>query len=288
MTVRQGIRETRKKWKIRRQQWKKTFQHFLNSHPRRLRPFANQAAERFRSEGFAVPAVLPDIALGDRMFKKRSPEHYFDVGYRALKAIRLALADAGKQEVHAILDLPCGHGRVLRTLRAEWPQAEIVACDIEREGADYCARKFGAEAVYSQEDPADLVFKQKFDLIWVGSLLTHLEAPRWPGFLNLFSRSLAPGGVVVFTTHGEPIAKMMREGEALFGLTPEALQEMLAEYEQGGFSYRDYRPGAGYGVSLSKRAWVEEQVAQTAGLRLLQMREPGWCAQDTVICVKEA
>ena len=283
-----SLQAFKNKWKSKRKQWKKTFQHFLHSNPRRLRPFAHQVAERFLAEGSAAPTVLPDIAVGDRMFTKRSAEHYFDVGYRALRAIHLALADAGKQEVRTILDLPCGHGRVLRTLRAQWPQAEIVACDLERDGVDYCARKFGAVAVYSEENPEDLVFKQKFDLIWVGSLLTHLDAPRWPVFLNLFSRSLAPGGVLVFTTHGVRIAEMIRTSESCFGLTPESAQDLLSEYEQGEFSYRDYRPGANYGVSLSKRAWVEAQVAQTAGLRLLQIREPGWCFQDAVVCVREA
>ena len=59
-------------------------------------------------------------------------------------------------DVKRILDLPCGHGRVLRYLSAAFPEAEITACDIMREGVDFCASTFGAIPVYSQDDPQQI------------------------------------------------------------------------------------------------------------------------------------
>ena len=96
--------------------------------------------------------------------------------------------------------MPCGHGRVLRTLRAAYPQAEIVACDIDTDGVDFCAKTFDAIPVYSKENPEEIDLRRKFDLIWVGSLFTHIRDERWPEFLSFFSRVLAPGCVLIFTT----------------------------------------------------------------------------------------
>ena len=95
--------------------------------------------------------------------------------------IRTALdTDEG---VARILDLPCGHGRVLRFLRREWPGAEIVACDIDPDGAEFCCESFGATSIYAAENPQETPLRGRFDVIWSGSLLTHLDKTRWPSFL---------------------------------------------------------------------------------------------------------
>jgi SAM-dependent methyltransferase len=127
---------------------------------------------------------------------------YLESGRSALAAVRAALAAAGKADVRRILDLPCGHGRILRVLKAAFPDADLVACDLDRAGVDFCARQFGAEPVYSTPDPARIPLDGPFDLIWCGSLLTHLDAPKWPGFLRALRDVLAPDGVCGFTTHG--------------------------------------------------------------------------------------
>src|SRR4051812_20897648 len=44
-------------------------------------------------------------------------EHYLRVGLSAMRCIRAATAGTPRR----ILDLPCGHGRVLRMLRAAYP-----------------------------------------------------------------------------------------------------------------------------------------------------------------------
>ena len=42
----------------------------------------------------------------------------------------------------------------------------------------------------------------QFDLIWVGSLLTHLDNDHWSAFLKVFSTALRDRGLLIFTTHG--------------------------------------------------------------------------------------
>src|SRR5260370_28242185 len=124
------------------------------------------------------------------------PEVYFSVGWSALRCINISLMAAGTEpaSVGTILDLPCGHGRVQRYLREAFQNADITACDLLHDGVDYCAKTFGARPLYSDENPANIAIEaNSFDLIWVGSLLTHLRADRWRDFLGLFERSLRLG-----------------------------------------------------------------------------------------------
>src|SRR5919201_3770682 len=61
--------------------------------------------------------VVRDIAAGEQMPADDVPG-YLATGESALKAVRLALLAARAAEPRSILDLPCGHGRVLRWLAA--------------------------------------------------------------------------------------------------------------------------------------------------------------------------
>ena len=103
-----------------------------------------------------------------------------------------------------MLDMPCGHGRVTRALRAAFPAAELVACDIDTDGVSFCRDRFGAVPVASCPDPMAVELPGTFDLIWVGSLFTHLPSASWHPFLQLFARSLVRGGVLCFTAAGPP------------------------------------------------------------------------------------
>ena len=131
----------------------------------------------------------------------------------------MALNAAGKtrSQVAEILDLPWGHGRVLRHLKMAFPTARITACDLKRDGVDFCASQFDAIPVYARESPVENKPEPgRFDLIWVGSLLTHLDAPRWRDFLECFRRWLRPCGVWVFSTHGRETYRHLATRESPF------------------------------------------------------------------------
>jgi len=138
---------------------------------------------------------------------------YFDVGRSALDCIKSALTTAHIAPT-SILDLPCGHGRVCRMLRAFFPDAHLTVTDLDHDGVDFCAAQFNATPVYSHEDIWRVSLDQCFDLIWCGSLFTHLDAPQLPDFLGFFAEHLSPDGVLVFTTHGrQPMAFVCRQLE---------------------------------------------------------------------------
>ena len=158
--------------------------------------------ERAELQRMRVSRVIsPDDAM-----HRAGRYHYFEFGRAALTSIRAARVSVGSPPVGSILDLPSGHGRVLRYLTAAFPEANVVACDIDRDAVDFCAATLGAQPVYSAVHPSDIQLDREFDVIWVGSLLTHLDAPFCDEFLDFFARHLSNGGVLVMSFHGTSTA----------------------------------------------------------------------------------
>jgi SAM-dependent methyltransferase len=210
--------------------------------------------------------------------------HYFRVGLGAARLVEEALAAAGLRDVRRVLDLPCGGGRVLRFLVRRFPSAGFVACDLQRDMADYCARRFGAAARYSKDDLNDLSFGEPFDLIWCGSLATHLDAAGISALLSLFRRSLAPGGLAVFTTHGERVAGLLERDEFDYAIDRGRVPSVVGAYRETGYGFAAYPDVAaygvdrdsGYGVSLTTPDWIRETVGRVGGLREVYFKPHGW------------
>jgi len=231
--------------------------------------------------------VAEQIGHKDGMFKKGLEEHYFSVGRSALEAVRLAMLATKRENFANILDLPCGHGRVLRALKGAFPRAEFTACDLNRAGVDFCVETFGAKGDYSNADPAKIALEGPYDLIWSGSLLTHLDREPYVEFLRVFAKLLGPGGVLVATTHGRHVSARLRAGTHTYKLAQESLPGVAAQYDATGFGYADYPAGAGYGISVNSPEWLMARLGEIPGLRVALFTEKFWDGhQDVVACVK--
>jgi Methyltransferase domain. len=235
--------------------------------------------------------MIREIAAADEMFTG-DLEAYFSVGRSALRCINVSLMAARFQPVsiRTILDLPCGYGRVLRHLSEAFPDADITACDLLRDGVDYCAQTFGASPLYSDENPANIALEpNSFDLIWVGSLLTHLRASRWLDFLKLFQRSLRFGGLLIFSAHGREAFRRTVQEPFNYGVGGRAKAVVLFGYERYGFGYANHASSKTYGHSLSRPDWVLRQLAKFPQLRVVHFAETAWDNHhDIYACRKEA
>jgi SAM-dependent methyltransferase len=236
------------------------------------------------------PPRLYRISPNDQMYAG-SQSQYFAIGQSALQAIDTALRAAGKarSSVRRILDLPCGHGRVCRYLREAFPRAQITACDLERDGVDYCAGTFDAIPVYSDPNPADIAISGDFDLIWCGSLLTHLEERLSREFLAFFCSRLAEGGVLVFTVHGRFSVHGLRNAVFDYSLDANGIGSLLAGYEECGYGYTNYPASGNYGISLTSAHWIADRLEELQELRLLTYTESAWDHhQDVIACARES
>jgi len=236
-----------------------------------------------------IEKVLRDISEHDEMYTG-DERHYFSVGKSALEAIELALLAArkSKSSIRRILDLPCGHGRVLRYLKAAFPEAEITASDLVREAVDYCAFLFGAKPVYSERQPKQIKLKGGYDLIWCGSLLTHLDENGSAEFLRLFNSLLSENGILIFTLHGISCVYAVREGYVSYNLDKSSKKQLLKKFARLGYWYINYPGREDYGISFVAPSWVANQFLQLPDLRLLTYTEMGWDNhQDVVSCIRE-
>jgi SAM-dependent methyltransferase len=232
--------------------------------------------------------MISEISPKDEMFTG-DHEHYFSVGRSAVQCIRLGLQAARKSGVRKILDLPCGHGRVLRALRDEFPDAEITACDLNRDGVEFCHRAFGAVPAYSSHEVSEIPLT-RYDLIWCGSLLTHMPAQSWYEFLELFRDHLEPGGTLIYTTHGRWPAERMRSGECLYGIS--RADKMLKGYRKEGFGFVQYdwakEKRLSYGISLTEPWRAVKILEDIPELHLICYQERGWDNhQDVIAATKE-
>ena len=220
------------------------------------------------------------------------PDEYWVAGRSALAAIGAGLDAAGKpvSEIRRILDIPCGHGRVLRYLKAAFPDAELTACDLLRDGVDFCSSVFGAIPVYSHEDADKIPLEHSaYDLIWVGSLFTHFDAGQWKALLPRLASSLREGGVLIFSTHGRYVYRRMKglEDSDSFGLPYWRVTKALYRYERSGFGYGKYWGANNYGISISDPQWVVSTVTSLHALRCAYFAERAWHdLQDVYACVK--
>ena len=245
---------------------------------------------RVSSADPASQLVNDQIAPDDGMWDG-NPSHYFGVGQSALHCIKVSMLAAGIETFTNILDLPCGHGRVLRHVQHAFPRAQLTACDINMSATEFCARTFGATPVQGHESPGKIALQGNYDLIWVGSLVTHLNAKVCMDFLDIFRANLSRNGLLVCTIHGRKVADRLRNGVSAYGLDPNAIPDILEQYSQKDFAFCSYPlnhpkvPGisADYGISLTSPCWVFSQVARMPDMRLLTYTEKGWDNHHDVV-----
>jgi SAM-dependent methyltransferase len=205
-------------------------------------------------------------------------------GKSAAKLLSHAACLAGV-DVRSILDFPCGHGRIMRAFRAGWPDCRILACDLDRRGVDFCAKTFNAEPLYSDVDLSKVALKEQVDVVWIGSLLNHLDKDEWPAVFDFAERSLREGGLLLATYAGALVAELVRH-DGHQAIPPDEIERALGDYERTGFGFMQYPShGRKYGWAISSTGWVNDFLDTRKCLRPLMHFERGWAGRQTVLGV---
>jgi len=232
------------------------------------------------------------ISPHDNMYEGHRREHYFAAGHEAISIITMAMIKSGIADFSNVMDLPCGSGRVLRHLVRFFPEASVIASDIDPDHVEFCVRQFGAEPLLSQENLRLVSPNRSIDLLFCGSLLTHFSKARFKATLRCMIEWLAPGGLAIFTLHGRwPV---WRQAHTPYKYMPDELFEnILRDVSADGFGYIDYEDSGSllgqqsYGFSVSLPSWVMSIVEGMDDVRLLDYVERGWDNHQDVLIMRK-
>lgn len=229
------------------------------------------------------------VSARDTMVSPGAEEQYFEIGRRALDLVMFSARLCDKPHYPEILDLPCGHGRVLRWLRAQYGYAKITACDLDRDSVDFCREQFGAVGVYSEPDLKRLPFGDQFDLVWCGSLLTHLRPDAWLDALDCLIRWTRDCGVIVFSTQGRFLATQLARGEGAFADNVD-VGALLTSFKRHGHAFEPYYedPARSYGISLTSPEYLGRVLQRYPNVILRAYLEQAWGVQDVTVLYKRA
>jgi hypothetical protein len=235
-------------------------------------------------------SVSRDIDPADAMWRS-GPDWYFSVGESALENIVHALILSWRSDVIRLLDVPCGHGRVMRHLRIAFPSSQLFACDIDKPGVDYCAENFDAIGIYSAPDLTEVALPHDLDVIWVGSLFTHLDKVRTDAWLRYLIHHLSDHGVLIATFHG--LFTLSEQKHRPF-LADGRIEKLIEDYDRADFGYASYfideiteaeKLNNDYGISISHPRAIIGMASSISGIRILSYRERGWANNHDVLVV---
>jgi SAM-dependent methyltransferase len=245
----------------------------------------------FARSGKVLRQAEPDLAdrvslrvhESDTMYLPGQAEHYLKVGMSAVHCIRHAL-NKTSTNVQTILDFPCGYGRELRFLRAMFPDAQITAAELDPQALEFCRTHFNVETLQSDTDSSQIKIDKKFDLIWCGSLLTHIDEQASRNLLQFFAGHLAKSGICIVTSHGKYPLERLERRESLYGLDEQGREKLLGEVGSRGFGFADYPTQSEYGISASTAEYFRSLTSMSAVLHL----ERGWDNHQDVFVFKSA
>lgn len=237
------------------------------------------------SRSRAIPGVVGRVHVHDVMLYDDSEEsvlNYLRAGASAVENLELALEEAGLDfsDIGSCLDFGCGHGRVLRLLQQHIPPQRITSCDVDAEAVWFCSAEFGTRPLVSSWDLRQIRLGT-YDLIWSGSVFTHLDEEGCDLLIGHLGRALEPGGIVVFSAHG----RLSLDGlewlyEEAYAGEADAIRREVAER---GISFRHYGAEFGefpgpYGMTWHSREYLEERFRELhdGEIELLLHRPQGW------------
>ncbi len=231
--------------------------------------------------------VLSEVSEKDTMFRQPNErDYYFFVGRQNLFTIyNLLNIRAGfvprPPRLRTILDFGCGYGRVTRWLRAAFPQAVIHATDIDMAGPRWCAERLGVT-------PVNTPVVNHYDLIWVGSVFTHLAKDVATPLMAKLLGALQPGGVLAITTLGRA-ARARIEGYdwakdpmpgVHFNLDKARFDRLVDAFDKEGYGYVAYPRTEDYGMCMARPGWYSDLALADNGITQIALIERADGAQD--------
>lgn len=203
---------------------------------------------------------------------------YLSDGWRTTIELQEALetCSLSLRKCTSFLEFASGHGRFTRHLSRVMKQGQLTVSDVVPGSVDFLVSTFGVKGFTSTTDPSALTLPGKYQAIFVLSLFSHLPTPIWQTWFKLLAAALEPGGILIFSTHGE---KSARQDGVIWG---EKEHVFFAASESSALDAQTY------GCTYASHGFVEGQLKQALGSGVKIQTIPGhfWGAQDAFIVSK--
>ena len=200
---------------------------------------------------------------------------YLADGWRTLAELMLLLeaVDQPLLKTPRVLEFASGHGRFTRHLVKALGADRVVVSDVVPDAVEFSRRTFGVDGFMSASVPEQVQWPQRYELVFVLSLFSHLPRSTWSRWLKVLWDAVAPGGLLVFSTHGVKAAAFdsVALDEEGFFFAPSSESNAIDAQE--------------YGTAFTSEAFVLQRMAETCGTDALVHRAPVhfWNHQDAYV-----
>jgi len=203
---------------------------------------------------------------------------YLADGWRTLSELMLLLeaVDQPLLKTPRVLEFASGHGRFTRHLVKALGAKRVVVSDVVPSAVEFARSTFGVEGFLSASVPEEVQWPGRYDLVFVLSLFSHLPRSTWSRWLKVLYEAVAPGGLLVFSTHGLKAAEfdhVTLEGDGFF---------FAASSESNAIDAQEY------GTTFTAPEFVLARIAETMGADKLVHTVPVqfWNHQDAYVLRK--
>jgi SAM-dependent methyltransferase len=247
-----------------------------------LRSMTSAEAQLPPALAHLMPRVDLSLLAGDTMFAGDAA-HYLRCGASAVNAMTAALLSTNSAPPASILDFGAGAGRVTRWLRAAFPGAALSASDLPGPSHAFLEQTFGAKTWLSGTDANALAAPERYDLIWAGSVITHLREADAAALLHKLYSWVKPNGLVIASFHGR-FARQHGDAQPDRYIAAASWRAITAQCDSSQYGYADYDPHhPGYGVSLCTLSWIAALAGKLSGARIAYVAEQGWDGHQDVV-----
>lgn len=203
---------------------------------------------------------------------------YLADGWRTLSELMLLLeaVDRPLLKTRSFLEFASGHGRFTRHLVKAIGAEKVAVSDVVPDAIAFAQATLGAKGFLSSTTPEEVIWPQTYDVVFVLSLFSHLPKRTWTRWLNRLYAAVAPGGVLVFTTHGIKAARH---------------DNVLLDADGFNFSASSESQAidtAEYGTTFTTEEFVLARIAENMGADKLIHKIPVhfWNHQDAYVLVR--
>jgi len=248
-------------------------------HSRLLATFQSDVLQ---GESLPVTAIHPDdymlrFFIGHHWHHRETAWFdYFRSGWSASRTVHRLLSWHFGEKARSIrlLDFASGFGRVTRFLVQHLPPEQIWISDIFEDGVKFQRERFGVEGFQSSAEPDGLICNERFDCIVASSFFSHLPSATFTPWLKKLISLLRPGGMLIFSVHGEDEGVGSREGG---GVRYQASSEICE------------LPGESYGTSWVEESFVRRAASDAApGFDCIRFPRALWSFQDVYVLCENA